>query len=187
MDCWPLCLLVPGGAQCACPDRTNFLPDSKTTCDTRENRIRGLNTMHCFNVQSLCSHCMSDILTTTFVAFFFQHMRKNVRILMRVHVWTEVSVWSQLVTRMSASVQKVKTTFVAMLNTIREYAAQHLVRNALKLHITGWYEATAFKVGTWSPLALLDKSFLLWRFQVSLAIGVSTEHHMQPNSLSWQL
>ncbi|CAH1789469.1 unnamed protein product [Owenia fusiformis] len=34
LDCWPLCVLVPGGARCVCPDHSEFVNSNKTNCDS---------------------------------------------------------------------------------------------------------------------------------------------------------
>ena len=33
LGCNPLCVLIPEGARCLCPDGANFLPDSNTVCE----------------------------------------------------------------------------------------------------------------------------------------------------------
>ena len=34
LDCWPLCVLIPDGAQCICPDSSSFIDDTNTQCNT---------------------------------------------------------------------------------------------------------------------------------------------------------
>ena len=36
MKCWPLCVLIPDGATCLCPDNAVFTSDSKYICDSRK-------------------------------------------------------------------------------------------------------------------------------------------------------
>jgi hypothetical protein len=39
LGCWPLCLLVPNGAVCSCPDHTSFLTNSNKTCDAPQEIV----------------------------------------------------------------------------------------------------------------------------------------------------
>ena len=32
-ECWPLCVLIPDGAECICPNRAEFLPGNTVHCD----------------------------------------------------------------------------------------------------------------------------------------------------------
>jgi len=38
--CSHLCLLIPGGYKCACPNGSHFLPDNRFRCDAGKSDVR---------------------------------------------------------------------------------------------------------------------------------------------------